>query len=74
MFKVIGLEATRDPPLPAIGLEATRDPPLPTDEDYAKSQPEAQLFTQSETAHHITSMRTFDDTFSGEKIYPGKVC
>ena len=57
-----------------IGLEATRDPPLPADEDYAKSQPEAQLFTQSETTHHITSMRTFDDTFSGEKIYPGKVC
>ncbi|KAL8892208.1 MAG: hypothetical protein Q9215_000842 [Flavoplaca cf. flavocitrina] len=56
----------------AIGLEATRDPPLPADEDHANSQSEAQLSTQSETAHHIASMRTFDDTFSGEKIYPGK--
>ncbi|KAL8659984.1 MAG: hypothetical protein Q9226_000147 [Calogaya cf. arnoldii] len=30
------------------------------------------LTTQTESANHIVNMRTFEDTFSGEKIYPGK--
>ncbi|KAL8853760.1 MAG: hypothetical protein Q9221_001403 [Calogaya cf. arnoldii] len=30
------------------------------------------LTTQTESVNHIANMRTFEDTFSGEKIYPGK--
>ncbi|KAL8768974.1 MAG: hypothetical protein Q9209_004891 [Squamulea sp. 1 TL-2023] len=30
------------------------------------------IATQTGSASHIAVMRTFDDTFSGEKIYPGK--
>ena len=29
--------------------------------------------TDTSSAHHPVKMRTYDDSFSGQKIYPGKV-
>ena len=77
-----GKEYPFDPPRTSLDLTSTRlfDSALSRD---SHRLPQTRLTTTYQTSHPqgknprsriITAiMRTYDDTFSGEKIYPGKV-
>ncbi|KAL8910106.1 MAG: hypothetical protein Q9171_004598 [Xanthocarpia ochracea] len=55
-----------------LWFEATRDPPPPAWQTILLFGTNRYTTRRTGSATHIANMRTFDDTFSGEKIYPGK--